>query len=199
MEVTVVESNVTDIEADVLVVNLFEGMTTPGVATGVVDTAINGLISQLIAEGEITGAESEFTLIHTPNSSFPGFKPSRVLVAGLGPFDSFDLNGVRRVSASIVRKLRASGVKRAATIVHGAGLGGKDPKSSAQAITEGSLLGSYRFDRYKTVDSKQRPNIESLTLVESDTAKIGAITAGVKKGIIYSQAESVARERGVGP
>lgn len=84
MEVVVAQSDVTEIDIDVLVVNLFEGVTTPGGATGAVDSALGGVISDLITDGEITGAASELTLIHTPNSAYPSFKPSRVLVAGLG-------------------------------------------------------------------------------------------------------------------
>ncbi len=194
MEITVVQGNVTEIETEVLVVNLFEGVTNPGGATGAVDTAIGGLVTKLIADGELTGAASESVLIHTPNSAYPDFTPSRVLVVGLGPADGFDLNGVRRVSASVIRKLRYSGAKQAATIVHGAGIGGIDPASSAQAVTEGSLLGSYRFDRYRTVDSKRRPNIEGLTVVEADSTKLGAIEAGVNKGRVYSDAELLARD-----
>ena len=120
MEITVVQGDVTEIETDVLVVNLFEGATAPGGSTGAVDSALFGLITQLISDGEITGEESESVLIHTPNSAYPDFKPSRVLVVGLGPEESFDLNGVRRVTASVIRKLRLSGARQAATVVHGA-------------------------------------------------------------------------------
>ncbi len=100
MEIEVVQSDVTEIEVDVLVVNLFEGVTSPGGATGAVDSALGGVISELISDGEISGSASEFTLIHTPNSAFPSFKPARVLVAGLGSSDSFDTDVSRRVSAA---------------------------------------------------------------------------------------------------
>ena len=194
MEITVVQGDVTKIETDVLVVNLFEGVTTPDGPAGAVDSATGGLITQLIGDGEITGAAGESVLIHTPNSAYPDFAPARVLVVGLGPEESFDLNGVRRVSASAVRKLRSSGAKRAATVVHGAGSGEIDAAAAAQAVAEGSLLGSYRFDRYKTVDTKRRPNIESLSLIEEKSSKKGAIHAGVEKGIVYSLAEVLARD-----
>ena len=194
MEITVVEGNVTEIETEALVVNLFEGVTAPGGATGGVDSAIGGLITELIDDGEITGSTSETVLIHTPNTAFPEFKPSRVLVVGLGSEESFDLNVVRRVSATVVRKLRQSGVTNAATIVHGAGIGGIDPAAGAQALTEGSLLGSYRFDKYKKADPKRRVNIETLTVIENDSTKMSAIYAGVEKGTVYSEADTLARD-----
>ncbi len=193
MEIEVVQSDVTEIEVDVLVVNLFEGVTSPGGATGAVDSALGGVISELISDGEISGSASEFTLIHTPNSAFPSFKPARVLVAGLGSSDSFDTDVSRRVSAAVMRKLRTAGTKQVATIVHGVGIGGVDTQQGAQAVVEGSLLGSYRFLKYRTTDKKRKPDIENLVVVEGDSSKLDAINAGVSIGIAYSEAEILAR------
>jgi leucyl aminopeptidase len=194
LEVAVVQGDVTEIKTDVLVVNLFEGVTSPGGAAGAVDSAINGLISELISDGEITGAESELTLIHTPNSAFPSFEPTRVLVVGLGSAESFDVNGIRRVSASVIRKLRALGAKQAATIVHGAGIGGIDALAGAQSLTEGALLGAYRFLKYRTTDTKRKPDVEKLVIIETEESKIDGINAGVTRGIAYSAAEILARD-----
>lgn len=197
MEIAVVQSDVTEIEVDVLVVNLFEGVDKPAGATGAVDSAVGGLISELISDGEITGSSSEMTLIHTPNSVFPDFKPSRVLVVGLGSSDSFDLNGVRKVSASMIRKLRASGAKQAATILHGAGIAnvdGTETSASAQAVVEGALLGAYRFLKYRTTDKNRKADVEKLVIVETDSSKIGAIDTGIAAGTAYSSAEILARD-----
>lgn len=194
MEVVAVQSDITDIDADVLVVNLFEGVTSPGGATGAVDQALGGVISELIADGEITGNASEMTLIHTPNAAYPNFKPSRVLVAGLGSSDSFNTDISRKVSATVIRKLRASGVKHAATIVHGAGIGGVEVSAAAQALVEGSLLGTYRFLKYRTTDKKRKSDVGKLTVVEADGSKLEAIESGINRGVIYSEAETLARD-----
>ena len=53
MEISVIQGNIAEQQADCLVVNLFEGVTTPGGATGTVDKALGGAISRLIAGGEI--------------------------------------------------------------------------------------------------------------------------------------------------
>ena len=63
MKITLLQNDVTKIEADVLVVNLFEGVTSPGGATGAVDKVIGGLITDLIGDGDISCSESELTLI----------------------------------------------------------------------------------------------------------------------------------------
>ncbi|NQW19640.1 MAG: leucyl aminopeptidase [Chloroflexi bacterium] len=194
MEIEVVQSGVTEIEVDVMVVNLFEGATAPSGATGDVDSAIGGVISELIAAGEITGAESELTLIHTPKSAYPLFKPTRVLVAGLGLSESFDYDAIRRVSASVIRKLRTSRVRHVATVVHGNCTGGLDTAASAQAVVEGALLGSYRFLKYRTTDKYRTPDVSKLTVVEGDSLKLPAIKLGVEKAIVYSGAEILARD-----
>ena len=71
LEISLLQSEATEIEVDVLVINLFEGVKSPGGATGAVDKVIGGLITELIVSGEISGSEGELTLIHTANSAYP--------------------------------------------------------------------------------------------------------------------------------
>ena len=194
MEISLLQSEATEIEVDVLVINLFEGVKSPGGATGAVDKVIGGLITELIVSGEISGSEGELTLIHTANSAYPDLRASRVLVAGLGPSDCINTNVIRRVSAAVIRKLRAVGAKRVATIVHGAGIGGVDVSSCAQSLVEGSMLGAYRFLKYRTTDTKRKPDVESMIIVEIDSSKLIAIDAAIKKGVTYSNAEILARD-----
>ena len=102
LKIDVQSADIIGIDTPALVVNLFRGVKKPGGATGAVDKALGGVITQLIEDGEIKGSTGETTLIHTLDK----IKPSRVLVAGLGPQDEFDVQVVRRVSAEVVRFLR---------------------------------------------------------------------------------------------
>ena len=129
-----------------LAVNLFQEVTHPGGGTGAVDRALGGAISQLIADGEIKGKLGELTLIHTIDR----IPAKRVVVVGLGKSEDFDTAAVRRVSGDVARFLRRKGVTEFATIAHGAGIGGLSAAESAQAIAEGTLLGLYKFDTYRS-------------------------------------------------
>ena len=87
-------------DTDAIVVNLFEGVTSPGGATGAVDGALDGAITSLIDDGEITGKRGEVTIIHTLGK----IAPARVVVVGLGKSSDFDAEAVRSVSGETARK-----------------------------------------------------------------------------------------------
>ena len=189
MEIKVVPGDITQHRVGAIVVNLFEGVTSPGGATGAVDRALDGAVSRLIEEGEIKGKRGEMTLIHTLGK----MAPSRVLVAGLGKESKLTLDSVRSVAAECCRHLRRVGVETAATIVHGAGAGGLETKASGQAIAEGSILGLYRFDRHKSTNEDRR-DIRELTIVELDAERTKALEEGVAEGTIVAEAVSLCRD-----
>ena len=189
MEIRVLKEDVTKVETPALIVNLFEGVKSPGGATGAVDKALDGAISRLIDEGEIKGKSGELTLLHT----FGRIPPARVLVAGLGKEESFNVNTVREVTGHACRFLRGKGISSVCTIAHGAGVAGMDPTSSGQAIAEGAILGLYRFRQY--VDQPEgEADVERFTIVEGSADKITALQEGVRVGRIAAEGASLTRD-----
>ena len=174
MQIIVKQGDIVAAEADTLIVNLFEGVSVPGGATGAVDRALGGAIADLIAGGDLKGKTGEVAVLY-PRGAIGA---RRVLVVGLGQAGKFDLDGVRRAAAVGIKRARDLGAQRVASIVHGAGIGGLDVAAAAQATVEGSLLAVYRFDAQK----KKEPfhDIDSLTLIENDGARIESVTAGAK-------------------
>ena len=189
MDLNVTQGNIAATVADVIVVNLFEGVTAPGGATGAVDVALGGQISQLIAAGDIRGKSGEITLLHT----FGKLPAARVVVAGLGKQGEFDIDAVRNLAANLARALRKPGIKTVATICHGAGIGGLSAADCAQAIGEGTLLGEYRFLKHKS-STEDRDEITSLTIVENDAAKIAELTTAADRGRILAEATNRTRD-----
>ncbi|WP_322797151.1 leucyl aminopeptidase [Tepidiforma sp.] len=190
MKVRVSEGDIARFEADAVVVNLFEGVTAPGGGTGAVDRALDGAISRLIAEGDIRGKAGELVTVHTL-----GRLPApRVVVAGLGSREGFDIDAVRNLAANVVRALRRPGIRRVATLAHGAGIGGLDPEACAQAIAEGSLLGGYRFLKHKSAADDERAEIGEVVIVEHDAAKVAAMQRAVERGVVLAEATNLARD-----
>ena len=198
--IKVIPGDITDFATPALVVNLFQGVTSPGGGTGAIDRALEGAISALIADGEITGKTGEMTLLHTMGR----IPARRVLVAGLGPPAQFDTAAVRRVSGDVARFLRGKGVPEFATIAHGAGIGGLDAAQSAQAIAEGSILGLYRFNDYRSRaasngagaadDDAAAGAISAVSIIERSPAALDALNAGAATGATLAEAAILARD-----
>jgi len=188
MEFKVQSGDIAAFEAETVVVNLFEGIDSPGGATGALDSALGGAISDLIRAGDIRGKLGELTLIHT----FGKIPAPRVVVAGLGKSSEFNVDKLRNLSGDIARYLRRQRLKNIGLIAHGAGIAGLPAEECATAITEGTILGLYRFLRHKKSDDD--PDIESLSLVEHDDAKVAALERGIERGRILAEAANTARD-----
>jgi len=184
MEIKAVVGDITEIQADALVVNLFEDVKRPDGATAAVDKALGGAVSQLIDQAAIKGKLGEVTIIHTL-----GKLPARIVAtAGLGKKEDFNLDKVRRVAGDFSRSLRKLNCHRVATVLHGAG--SIEPEDSAEGITEGSLLGLYNFTRYK------KPEYEEIAemLIIGDNSQLTAVSHGIESGTIMAEATVIARD-----
>src|SRR5690348_7077685 len=80
VKITVESGDISAAKADAIVVNLFEGVTSPGGGTGAVDRAVGGMISELIASGDLRGKWGDITTLYTQGK----IASPRVVVAGLG-------------------------------------------------------------------------------------------------------------------
>jgi leucyl aminopeptidase len=141
MNIDVIKGNIQDTAADTIVVNLFEDVVSPSGATGAVDRALDGAISEVIANGDFSGKPGEIAVLYPRGA----MHAKRVLVVGLGKPDGFDLEGVRKAAATAIKKAGELSAENVATIVHGAGIAGLPVASSAQATVLGSLLASYEY------------------------------------------------------
>lgn len=177
IELSVTQGNIAQQTADCIVVNLFAGVTTPGGATGAVDSALNGALSHVIQTGDFTGALGTTALVYT-NGALPA---PRVLLVGLGEAEQFDLHKARKAAAAAVRAAaKLKNVEHLATIVHGSGIGGLDVQDAAQALAEGTLLAAYQAPQYRREPKSKGP--ARCTVVEFDPARLAAIEAGVSAG-----------------
>jgi leucyl aminopeptidase len=189
MQVQAVSGDITKTDSPCVVVNLFEGVTAPGGATGALDRALAGVISELIVAGDIRGKWGEMTLVHT----FGRIPAPRVLVAGLGKSTEFTVDRVRDLSGNVARFLRGKRVESYATITHGAGIAGLDGEACAQAIAEGAILGLYRFWRHRKPED-DATDLQSVTIVESDAKKAQALQRAAERGVIVAEAANFARD-----
>ena len=190
MEINVTTGDIVQQSADAIVVNLFEGVTSPAGATGAVDRALGGALSRLLAAGDFPGKLGTTLLLYT-DGKLPA---ARVLVVGLGEAAKFGMQQARQAAAAAYRELaKIKGVKSYATIVHGAGIGALDPLAAAQALAEGTLLAAYQAPNYRREAPPAGP--AQCTVVEFDSDKTTLVADGVRRGDRHRRG----REPGPGP
>ncbi|MCS7087524.1 MAG: leucyl aminopeptidase, partial [Thermoflexales bacterium] len=192
MDIRVINSAIQTVDADAIIVNLFEGVQRPGGATGAVDAALRagegeGWISQLIRLGDFKGQLNDVAVLYT----YGRLPAPRVILVGLGKAAEFSLDRARQASATAFRKAQALGCKRVATIVHGAGIGGLAAREAAEATVEGALLGTYVFDEFRAQPEEKR--VETCLVAEFDANKIAEIEAGARRGRVLAEAVNTAR------
>ncbi len=190
MDINVVHGNIAEQKADAIILNLFEGVTEPGGATGAVDQALDGAIRALIAGGDFTGKLNSTTALY-PRGALPA---QRVVVVGLGPADKLTLDHVRTAGAVAAQKAQSLGAKHVATVAYGgAGAGGLEVNRAAQAVAEGAVLGMYEYLK-QAKDAEPKSALERLTLVEFDTARVATVEAGAHTGAIVAASANFARD-----
>jgi leucyl aminopeptidase len=180
------------IKADAIVVNLFEGIKQPGGATAAVDKALNGAISSLISRGGINGKFGEVNIVHT----FGRIPAGIVAIVGLGKREDFNVDNIRAVTGEYCRILRKVNCHKIATILHGTGIDVIEPEASAQAITEGTLLGLYSFTKYKKPEYE---NINEMLIVVREEEIVSILEPAIGKGKLIAEAVNLARDMGNEP
>ncbi len=187
METKVVAGDLTQIEADAIVVNLFEGVEQLGFATAAVDKALDGAISALINRSEIKGKFDEVGIVHTF-----GKLPARIVaVVGLGKRQDFNVDKIRRATGQFCRALRKLNCHKIATTLHGASMASIGLEASAEAIAEGAILGLYSFSKYKKPEYE---DIDEILIVAKEGEEVPTIKSAIDKGKAVAQATNMARD-----
>ena len=188
MNVRVEQGAIQSAQADTVIVNLFEGVRKPSGATGAVDQALDGWITELAEAGDVTGKLGEVTVLY-PREAHP---IKRVLIAGLGKRDDFESEQIRKAAAHAAVKARKLGARRLASIVHGAGVGGLSARDAAKATVEGTILSLYRYGPDRNNSDLHDP--DEFIVIEFDEDKLTELRVGVQAGEAVAEGTSLARD-----
>ena len=139
--------------------------------------------ANILSNGDFSGKEGETALVYAPE----GLATPRLLLVGLGERASFTLEKLRRASATVAQRARALKLDEAAFALPAPE--GSWIREAAEAAAEGSALGLYRFDRYKT--NAESRELKIFTLISDDKE---AATAGAETGAKVATAGLLARD-----
>jgi leucyl aminopeptidase len=175
---------------DVLVLGRYAAEGRPPAEFAAVDRALGGLLSKVLTSEKFEGKPGQISYVHT-GGKIPA---ERVLVVGLGPHrrsdrTRADAEPVRRAVSAAVRRARDLGAATVAVFVPPNGL---SPRERAQAIVEGGLLGTYRFEKY--LKEKATKAVRGLTVLEPDRRSAAGGRDGVRLGQIWAEATCLTRD-----
>lgn len=167
-----------------LALGIPSGETPLDKAAAAVDAALDGLLTRLRVEGEITGKRGTVTVLHT----FGKLPAERLILAGLGDLTTLTVAALRRAAANAARAVRSAGLREFASTVYGTEV--LAPSDAAQAIAEGSLLGLYRFDQYRQSDVGE---VRELTILASALER-ESVEDGAHRGREVAAGVALARD-----
>jgi leucyl aminopeptidase len=168
MQVDVRQSSLGEAGAALVAVGLHEGDSLPEEVAGAPGAA------------DAKGSFKAMTRL------YPG-SPERLLVVGLGERDDFTVEKLR-VAAALVA---GEAGKVQATSLGWALPAAEDEAAAAEAIVTGTILGAYRFDRFKgdTEEDDGAARLDSLTVLAP-----AELAGAVETARVYSEAANRARD-----
>jgi leucyl aminopeptidase len=168
VKVSLSQAEIPAVDADLLAVGLCEGEELP--------TEIASAPGASDAKGDF----KKLAMLHPE-------RPTRVLVIGLGKHEDLDAERTR-VAAAIAAKEAA---KLNATSIAWALPGFEDDAPRAEGLVTGTILGAYRFDRFKSKDpdNPAPAALDSLVLLAPES-----VAAAVEVARVCAEAQNRARD-----
>jgi len=190
MKITVSTELITSVPTECLIVTYCEGQDTVKGYTNRVDKALEGRITQLIEDKEITGKLGEVTMLH----NWGKIAAKRTLVVGLGKEDNLTIDKVRDALGVAARYAAKKGIKQVAFAVSNYYVERKywNTVDAVQAVVEGVELGSYCFKGYKSEPKNQ--TIEEFIMIVKPEMERGAIDAGIFRADVAATSTRLARD-----
>ncbi|MGN6379651.1 MAG: leucyl aminopeptidase [Gaiellales bacterium] len=144
------------------------------------DKALGGRIGRLIADGEVRGVRGEVTTLHVDDG---GIRARRLILVGLGKDAGRD-EARAAVGAGAAAAVRA----RARSLAVAVSSLPLDAAEATRCAVDGVVLGTYRFDRFKTSKEEARPpGLRSL-------AVLGGDRAAARRTVLVADATNRARD-----
>ncbi len=187
MKIRVAAGSIENQKTGGAVLMLFEGESTDRIAERV-DRALGGTIARLLRRGDFRPKPGTVHLIYPEGR----IAAERLVFAGLGKRSEFTLNRLRQAAGKAASSLRTAGATDITMVLDGTGPGAEE---TAQALTEGSVLGLYQFLKYKTNDEDDRKKeIRMMTILTERSSLVRALQNGVRIGEAVSGSTVMVRD-----
>ncbi|SES85281.1 leucyl aminopeptidase [Natronincola peptidivorans] len=188
MKIRATAGNIKDIEVDGLIIGMYQDVDTISSYVRRLGEYVYGTIKEVMETKEFKGKEGEVYAIR----SFGGHGIKKVFLLGLGKEQEFKVDTLRRAVGAGIREIeKLHCTKAAIAALQSEGTSFED---QGQAISEGALLGLYKFNKYKSSSEEMEKEITELIIWQEDKRTLEEIEEGIRKGEALATATIAARD-----
>ena len=175
-----------DLDVQAVAIAVFKGEKADDGFLKELDSVTGGVVKSIIDSEELKGKEAEAVYLHLVGNS--EIKAQRVLLVGVGERTKYTTPQVSQMAGTAVRTLRRKNVKSLAIVPRLEG----NAEEIAAAVAEGSFMGLFDPDKYRTKDKEER-EISKLVVV-IDGADETEIKRGANRGKIIGESVNFTRD-----
>jgi len=190
MNISVKTGNATTVTTEMLVCFGYEQEKAWSKAIRPLDKQLGGQLKDIRKSGEFSGKANHTTLLHINGK----LSAKRVLLVGLGKWETMTLERVRQAMGTAVKQACQIKAKSIACVIPDVPKPMSRLDNVAQAMAEGAILGGYRFTEYRTDSSEDRNTLQSCTLLAPTPASQTTLKAGAKRGHVLGEATCFVRD-----
>lgn len=186
MDYSIESLSLDKLQSDCLLVGIYENQQLSPAATAI-DSLCDGLISKLIARGDIKGKTAETLLIN----NLPLGNIQRLILVGFGEHGKLTRKQFRKAVASAGKVLRDSKIKSATAALLDIDLANVDAQWLARQIVEVVNDGLYQYTRTKQCD--ETVALQRLSII-CNSANQALAETGLQQGIAIAEGMALTKQ-----
>ncbi|UOY90966.1 leucyl aminopeptidase [Ectobacillus sp. JY-23] len=164
---------------EVAIIGIFEGTTE-------LEFGLNGQVSTLVAEGDISARKKSVSKIHALGQG----DVKRYVFAGLGNADTYTTELLRETMGKVFQSVKGIKADNIAINLDSFVSGHIDVLDVAHIAAESYYLATYELQTYKTNKKEQKPTPSLVFITKADAQEVQAALA---VGAVYGKATNTAR------
>jgi leucyl aminopeptidase len=190
------DQDVTGLSCGLLGLLVFEDQVGEGALFKAIDGRLDGLVARLIAEEQFKGKKGQTLSLHTHGR----VGAQRLILVGGGARKDLQPSDLRSYAARVVKAGAAAQVSDVGVVLPYLETGSSvtTAERAAQLLSEGAVLGAYRFDKYLTGDKKKPVSVAEVKVVATadnvDAQRLEALKRGVQRGVEVATGVALARD-----
>ncbi|WP_374722518.1 leucyl aminopeptidase [Peribacillus tepidiphilus] len=175
------------IELECLLIGLTDQHSGQGGTLKEADQAMEGQISVLIKEGDISWKKKSITIIHTLGK----LSTKKLVFVGLGKKKDVSFEGLKECFGKAFKQLKGSRLSSVGVDLDSFLTDDIEVPDAAHALSEAFALATYEFEGYKQKPNEPERKIEDITVFTN--ADVEEVKASLTVGYVYGKGTNSAR------